>query len=433
MKKNIFLCILTIFFALLISCKSSETKKNNIEESEKSSSAEKNDKKNYVGWIDTSKKEIELTKGIVQVKVKPNLGSFNFCAINKNDKYIPVLATSNEYTSTSLQIKTGKKVYKLVSDSNVNYSLLKSDNSMTVIYEIPKVCEVKANFKFMQSSSENDYDTLKVTYTITNNGTKKEDFSLKAIYDTVLGEITQTHFYTVGNSPVRNEVVYRTMQNQKWVISKNNYASVQFLFDGGDTTSIEILALANNSTLVKNTWEPDMLSYRAFDTVLSYNNSSIGVIWPSEKLMPEQSAKIIHYISFAVDENEPCGENLVYGIPAKVNSEKTKKLAQKVSNIDMNSDSKGENIKDFTESNNQNDDEDESVKEVLSEEPEKKENSKVEFNVNSISRDKLTPQYVDRLLNRITELEKDSSAANREEILLLNAELDYILSVLRKQ
>ena len=79
------------------------------------------------------------------------------------------------------------------------------------------------------------------------------------------------------------------------------------------------------------------------------------------------------------------------------------------------------------------DDDDENIKNVLTEESEKKETPRVEFNVNSISREKLTPQYVDRLLNRINELEKDSSAANRDEILLLNAELDYILSVLRRK
>lgn len=430
MKRIIYLCIITILFALLISCKSSDTK-NNMEENG-NSSVEKSDKKNYVGWIDTSNKEIELKKGIVKVKVKPSLGTFNICAINKNDKSIPVLSTSNEYTSTSLQIKTGKKVYKLISDSNVNYSLLKGDKSLTVIYDVPNVFEVKATFMFLQSSAENDYDTLKVTYTITNKGTKKDNFSLKAIYDTVLGETTQTHFYTAENTPVRNEVMYRTMQNQKYVISKNNYASVQFLFDGGDTTPVEILALANNSTLVKNTWEPDMLSYRAFDTVLSYNNSSIGVIWPSEKLLPNQSTKIIHYINIAVDGNESCGEYLVYGIPANVKTEKTKELAQKVSNINVSSNLKNEILENIDESKVIND-EDESVKEVVTEEADKKETPKVEFNVNNISREKLTPQYVDRLLKRITELEEDSSSANREEILLLNAELDYILSVLRKQ
>ena len=41
-------------------------------------------------------------------------------------------------------------------------------------------------------------------------------------------------------------------------------------------------------------------------------------------------------------------------------------------------------------------------------------------------------QYIQKLLDRISELEKDTSVANREEILQLNAELDEILSVLRQ-
>ena len=103
-----------------------------------------------------------------------------------------------------------------------------------------------------------------------------------------------------------------------------------------------------------------------------------------------------------------------------------------MSNINVSSNLKNEILENIDESKVITD-EDESVKEVVTEEADKKETPKVEFNVNNISREKLTPQYVDRLLKRITELEEDSSSANREEILLLNAELDYILSVLRKQ
>ena len=46
---------------------------------------------------------------------------------------------------------------------------------MTVIYEIENVAEVKAHFSFIQSSLESEVDTLKVTYTITNLGTRKDD------------------------------------------------------------------------------------------------------------------------------------------------------------------------------------------------------------------------------------------------------------------
>ena len=51
----------------------------------------------------------------------------------------------------------------------------------------------------------------------------------------------------------------------------------------------------------------------------------------------------------------------------------------------------------------------------------------------ALEKEKLSVEYVNKLIQRITELEKDSSIVNREEILMLNAELDYILSVLRKQ
>ena len=63
---------------------------------------------------------------------------------------------------------------------------------------------------------------------------------------------------------------------------------------------------------------------------------------------------------------------------------------------------------------------------------EKKSIPNVEFNVNGIPKEKFTPEYIQKLLDRISELEKDTSVANREEILQLNAELDEILSVLRQ-
>lgn len=416
MKKIKIALIFTVVLFLMISCTSSKAGNNSDSDIQNSqdSSVQKEQKQNLTGWVDTSKKEIELTSGIIQIKVKPNLGSFNINVINQKDKHIPVLSTANEYTSTNLQLKTGRKIYKLISDANVKYSVLKTKNVMTVIYEIENVAEVKANFSFIQSSLESEVDTLKVTYTITNLGTRKDDFALKSIYDTVLGETTQTHFYTSGNNPVKSEVMYRTMQNQKWVVSKNDLAAVQFLFDGGDTTPIEILALANYSTLSKNLWEPDMLSYRAFDTVLSYNNSSIGVIWPSEKLQPKKSMTITHYISFAVDGDEPAGDYYVYGMVKPKKEEAVASIVEKIPQIEEKEQEK------------------EVVIEIENLVSEKKSIPNVEFNVNGIPKEKFTPEYIQKLLDRISELEKDTSVANREEILQLNAELDEILSVLRQ-
>lgn len=413
MKKNKVILLFILIITLFISCASSKKEKaESNSKVTKENKKTKTSKKSLIGWIDSSEKEIEFSSGIVNVKLKPMLGAFNFFVTGQDKKQIPVLSTANEYTSSTVQLKVGNKVYKLVSDVNVKVTAGKGEKNIYMNYEIPSVANLRIDFNFISSEADSNPDTLKIVYTVTNKGTKTNDFSVKTIYDTVLGENTSNHFFVAGDLPVKNEVMYRTMQNQKWIISKNNNASVQFLFDGGDCSATEIVALANKATLEKSVWEPELFSYKAFDTVLSYNNSGIGVIWPSIKIMPGKSAQITHYISFAVGENQVKGDKYVYSQIKK--SDVSKKLI-------------GFDEKKADEQNKKDD-----IQE-FKQEIESKNVPQVEFNITSIEKEKLTAEYVNKLLKRISELEKDSSIANREEILMLNAELDYILSVLRKQ
>ena len=62
---------------------------------------------------------------------------------------------------------------------------------------------------------------------------------------------------------------------------------------------------------------------------------------------------------------------------------------------------------------------------------EPKEIPDVKFDVKSLSKEQFTPEYIQSLLFRIQSLEADDPALNREQILLLNAELDAILEALR--
>ena len=94
-----------------------------------------------------------------------------------------------------------------------------------------------------------------------------------------------------------------------------------FIFYGADTTPIELVALANYSTFQKNTWEPNMLSYRAFDNILSYNNSAVGVIWPEAKLSPGESSKNVFYIALATDGEKPAAEQFLAANEKKDDSE----------------------------------------------------------------------------------------------------------------
>ena len=72
--------------------------------------------------------------------------------------------------------------------------------------------------------------------------------------------------------------------------------------------------------------------------------------------------------------------------------------------------------------------------EVISstEKPEVNETQNVEFDVNSIEKEKLNYEYIQQLIDKINKLESDDSEINRNELLMLNTELDVILEKLRQ-
>lgn len=398
MKKNKILitCILLFSSSLLFCQKSSENKNEKVQ------------KNSYLGWIDSSAKDISKKEGIVEIKVKPKYGTFNIGAINENDKVIPVLSMANEFTTSSFYLKINKKIYRLFADSNIMVNVNVVDKLVQITYTILNEANVIVNFEIFRSEENVDADMIKVSATITNKSSKRSEYALKMILDTILGETGQYHFLTANDTPIKNEVSYRTMKNQKFILSQNSNACVQILFDGKDITPPEFVGLANFSTLDKDSWEPNMMNFRAFDTVLSYNNSAVGTIWQPVKLAPGESCRIVFYLALSTGENKPNGEKYIFGID---NFDEKEKSIKQIDTFEQN----------------------EKINSNVIENPNEKQRiiPNVDFTISDFPKEKLTQDYIQNLIDRITTLEENESSVNREEILRLNSELDAILSVLR--
>ncbi len=429
MKKSIVL-ILTVACILFASCKSkpkktdagAEEKTEAIAESEteKTEIEEKNEpaKSNFTGWIKSKGKDISESFGIMHMKTKAKFGSYTISVINDMGKKIPVLSNSNEYTTNAFYLKNSQKTYCLTTDTAVKTSLQNKNDGISILYTVPNVADVAVDFKSMATDKDSPYNMLKVVATVTNKGKRNDDFHLKAIMDTVLGESDSYHFYTWEGLSIKNEVLYRTLQNQKWFISKNAFASMQFFFTGADCTAPALVAFANYSTLEKNSWEPDMSSFRAFDTVLSYNNSAVCAVWNPLKLEPGKSGKIVFYLAFGVDGSKPNGEKIIY-------AEDASQKKSEVSSVELVKDVRLENnspVKEIPESyvKIQTEPEQEAVKQVPD----------VDFYIQNLKPEHLSNEYIQSLLDRIAALEETSSTLNRQEIMELNAELDAILTYL---
>ncbi len=390
----------------------------------------KESKKNYTGWVSTSIRPITNVIGNIKFNVRPKKGTFSIAAVGADDKAIPVLSTANEYTTTSLYLKAGRSIYKLCDDSNVASAAKKTAKGVAIRYTIEKTAVVELEFECISSVEGEKEDTIKVTATVQNLGKKKNDFTFKLILDTVLGETDRHHFYTSEDLPVKSEALYRTMDESKWIVSKNAKATMQIILDGSDITPIESVALANFTTLDTKKWEADMTTFRSFDTVLSYNNSAVGIYWPKSSLEPEQEQTQIFYISIASGEEVPGGAAFITGQPLQDTAKPEKESPAEKTPVVKDKEPAAEVIKSEPQKEETKPaPQKEEVKPVVEEPKPVKEEPKPQ-NISSISDDKLSADYIQALLDKIESLEEGDPEVNKEEINALNAELDAIITIL---
>lgn len=368
-------------------------------------SAKKEKSKNYVGWIEPDNSKIDVSLGCLRMSFRPKIGSFNIFVIDENNKEQSVFSTHNEFSASSFYLKCGKEIYKLNSASGVKTETLQTEKGAVVKYTISNVAKVRIFFDFMKSDEQNDYDMIKISAEIENLGTRQKKFALKGVFDTVLGEKDLNHFFSSENVAINTEKLYRTMKDERWFVSKNDKYSMQFLLDGVDITPIECVLLGNKTTFDSNAWIPTLSIDKSFDSFVSYNDSEVCIIWPEVSILPNEKENIIFYLAFAANGEEPQG-NYFIGDKIEVVEVKKEKPVVKKEVVKVP--------------------EEEKVKET------KKEIPDVKFDVATLSREKLSQEYVAGLMERIANLEDSGENVDREELLMLNAELDAILEILRQ-
>ena len=401
--------------------------------------AGKDNKKNYTGWISSSMRPITNIYGNIKLYANPKKGTFAISVLNADEKAVNVMSSANEYTTTSFYLQAGKKLFKLCDDSSVVSAAKKTEKGLRLRYTIERNAVVIIDFECFSSVEGEAEDSIKVTAAIVSLAKKKTDFALKLLFDTVLGETDRHHFYNSEGLPVKSEVIYHSMEEEKYFTSKNAKGSMQMIFAGADTTPVQSVILANFTTLDTKKWEPDMTNFRSFDTVLSYNNSAVGVFWPKTSLEPDAEKDFVFYLSMATGDTVPGGVNYIFAEKEEPEEEQTEEAEEPK----PAEEAKPELVKTVEEQpvaekpvtekpavekpvepepvTTPAPAEPEPVK-VVAEEPSDNKNN-----------DRLSYDYIQRLLDRIEELEEGDPDLNKAEINALNAELDEILTILNSQ
>lgn len=367
-------------------------------------------------WKRKGRLNVKKESGSLKLEAKGKLGSFNCYVIDRDENPVSVFSRSEEFTGTSLYLKAGKKLYKLAGGSGIKTAARETENGLDISYIIPKVAHVILECKVFSSLPSKDGDMIKMTAYVKSLKTKKEEFSLKLVMDTELGESNKYHFYGSDNNPVTTETMFRSSSENRWIMTGNEQTGFQILLNGADISTPDFVAIANFDNLDTLSWEPSLLSTRSFDTVSSYNNSACCIAWKKTFLEPEEKYSNVVYFAVAAFPDMVTGESYIntFKNPQSESENKIPSaplLITETSATEMKTEkplSINQDTGDVLDKENLVSDYDEYAPPVYSKE------------------------YINRLLNRISELEADGRDLNQEELLLLNEELDLVLKQLRK-
>lgn len=424
-------------------------------------------------------RNLTFTVGKMKYALKGGLGSYQLSVLDEKGVAVPILAGQDEFTSSFYDVKVGKKIYRLNDSAITVTGSRKGELGGQMVFTVPKKVRVFVKYEKVDAKGVLDAEVIKFTATLLNRGNKTETFALKSVLDTVLGEKNGTHFSTAEDSFLKKERSYRNLDEVKWFLSSDGNTSVQFLLNGANVTKPEIVVVSNKDFLSLPAWEPQVSVDRNFDSVLSYNNSALCIIWPEVTLEPEKQASFVYYMAVASDGAASDGEKFItwyenghekldvddkYSVKKfeepfqealkKYEAGQYKEAYDIVMELWKNPEQRNERLAELKELiekklnpteldllNETYGDSDYNYEDDMPPaglpEPEAEdapnEVPEANFDINSITAEQLNPDYVQGLIERINSLEADDSKIDRNEILRLHAELDAILEKLRHQ
>lgn len=309
---------------------------------------------------------------------------------NKNGKFISLIDNSNYSVNSGFYLDIDGITRKLERTYDINVVTNSSDYGLSVIFEIKNQAEVEIIFSTFASSTSSSADSVKVVASVKNLSDEIHEYSLKAVFDTLLGEATNNHFFTATINPVKAVTTIDSMANHKYVASSNGYDTVAFLLAGQTISSPEKVFLASRDNLLKTQWIENTKDGSVFDSINTYNNSALGILWRTVELAPFSKSSFAFYIVTSTNKKAfPLEKSFPSTILELNNPEDV--------NTSTYVDSYG-----------------------------------VTYTVGTYSDAQLDPEYIANLLNRVHSLEIESDGSNRDEIKKLNAELEAILKKIKR-
>ena len=330
--------------------------------------------------------DVDTESGKLRLVIEDYDGSFFLYRKNVHGSYVSLLDAKRYSLNSGFYVLFEKNIQKLTRSGGVRIHSEKTEDGAKLVFAVKNRLVCKIDFTFF-SSDGREIDSVRMDTSLLNIDDAPRLTGLKVVFDTWLGENSLRHFSTALRDSVTSECYFNDMSREQWIQSADGEVAMRLLLWGKDITKIQTAAIANKDVLAVPVWVPSLVPERKFDSIHSYNNSAVSVLWEPRRLNPEEELKVRFYITTAAGKR----------VPADIAVLKNPSLSHSV--------------------------------------PDAYADDSTSFAAPPPQPDRLqgdSAAYIRSLLLRIRELEADPSSASADEISKLNAEVDAALLKLRQ-
>ncbi len=262
----------------------------------------------------SSKGDFSITGGDIRVTLHSKAGTFSFYKLKSTGRgvYEPLLDTRNYSTGSRFAVyadgKTHvleKKIFKRIGfevsdDEREAFFIFTPSNNLQVVQRF----FIEENTRFGKRAS-----ALGIETTIENTSGREMTFSMRAVFDTMLGErrtaLTRGHFITGRGQAINSETLLMSHDsNSTLLFSSNGESSCAFFLPSAANgkNSADSIYLANWSrcdAFLRGRFNRSVeaVEGRSFSSIHAINDSAALMNWPVVSLRDGEKVSFVVYLS----------------------------------------------------------------------------------------------------------------------------------------
>jgi len=243
---------------------------------------------------------VEMISDPLKLVIYPKTG--NFCLYHTKPEnireYEPLYDDRSQSSVNIYSVLFNGKMFHLNNKSGKKIVVHQANNEITLTFQISLDLLATQTFSFVPSKQRSTGPLLKIVTEVQNISGEIANIALKAVFDTSLGEKNIIPLYTDLRSEIGSELMLQPVLEKDTVVfsADKGYACLFFLRNEYMTTPSSVY-IANWERLVTRKWLPSYVSGRSFR---KFTTSDPGLlyVWSERKVPHKASLSVTNCIGF---------------------------------------------------------------------------------------------------------------------------------------